>query len=181
MKEKQNERTIPPTIKEKCCPVVTTVALAAMNSTFRAGGLRCSQWMNFDDDRPWHIKKYSGPKEARANPPHLLVRCDEDWHVLCDHYMNRAFQQHSRTNKAARQPSNHSSRSKSFLQRQHELAEQREESIDRVELFRKTHVRDGTFVSHAAEDVHIKLQSRPILGGSQPLSGDEICETLLGR
>uniref|UniRef100_A0A9I9EI23 CACTA en-spm transposon protein n=1 Tax=Cucumis melo TaxID=3656 RepID=A0A9I9EI23_CUCME len=111
-----------------------------------------STFKEFWDDYHRHIKKYSGPKEARVNPPHLLVRCDEDWHVLCDHYMSRAFQQHSRMNKAARQPSNHSSRSKSFLQRQHELAEQREESIDRVELFRKTHVRDETFVSHAAED-----------------------------
>ncbi|KAA0056530.1 CACTA en-spm transposon protein [Cucumis melo var. makuwa] len=61
-----------------------------------------------------------------------------------------------RTNKAARQkqPYNHSSGSKSFLQQQHELVEQRGESIDRVELFWQTHVRDGT---------------------------NEICEMVLGR
>ncbi|XP_050944812.1 uncharacterized protein LOC127150611 [Cucumis melo] len=67
-----------------------------------------------------HFKKYSNPKEAHANPPNALVGRDEDWHFLCDHYISRAFQEQSRTNKAARQkqPYNHSSGSKSFLQRQ---------------------------------------------------------------
>uniref|UniRef100_A0A9I9E2X0 CACTA en-spm transposon protein n=1 Tax=Cucumis melo TaxID=3656 RepID=A0A9I9E2X0_CUCME len=47
----------------------------------------------------------------------------------------------SRTNKAARQkqPYNHSSGG---------------QPVDRVELFRETHVRAGTFVSQAAEDAH---------------------------
>ncbi|KAA0047783.1 CACTA en-spm transposon protein [Cucumis melo var. makuwa] len=55
-----------------------------------------------------HFKKYSDPKEARANPPNALVAISVE---------------QSRTNKAARQkqPYNHSSRSKSFLQRQYEL------------------------------------------------------------
>ncbi|KAA0046351.1 CACTA en-spm transposon protein [Cucumis melo var. makuwa] len=124
-----------------------------------------------------HFKKYSDPEEARANPPNALVGRDEDWHFLCDHYISRAFQEQSRTNKAARQkqPHNHSSRSKSFLQRQYELAERRGQPVDRVELFRETHVRAGTFVSQAAEDAH------PIPEGSQPLSEDEICDQVLGR
>ncbi|TYK11246.1 CACTA en-spm transposon protein [Cucumis melo var. makuwa] len=46
-----------------------------------------------------------------------------------------------------------------------------------MELFRQTHVRDGMFVSQAVEDAH----SQPTPEGSQPLSGDEICETMLGR
>ncbi|KAA0048129.1 CACTA en-spm transposon protein [Cucumis melo var. makuwa] len=77
--------------------------------------------------------------------------------------MRRAFQKKSRTNKAARQkqPYNHSSGSKSFLQRQHKLAEQRRELVDRMELFR-------TPVPAYPE-------------GNQPLFGDEICETVLGR
>ncbi|KAA0063006.1 CACTA en-spm transposon protein [Cucumis melo var. makuwa] len=93
----------------------------------------------------------------------------------------------SRTNKAARQkqPYNHSSRSKSFLQRQHELCEQRGESIDRVELFRQTHVRDGMLVSQAAEYAHVISNARTPVSAypevSQPLSVDEICETVLGR
>ncbi|TYK11634.1 CACTA en-spm transposon protein [Cucumis melo var. makuwa] len=29
-----------------------------------------------------HFKKYSDPKEARANPPNALVGRDEDWHFL---------------------------------------------------------------------------------------------------
>ncbi|KAA0065683.1 CACTA en-spm transposon protein [Cucumis melo var. makuwa] len=33
----------------------------------------------------------SNPDEARANPPHILVGRDEDWHYLYDHYMIRAF------------------------------------------------------------------------------------------
>ncbi|KAA0056747.1 CACTA en-spm transposon protein [Cucumis melo var. makuwa] len=99
------------------------------------------------------FKKYSDPEEARANPPNALEQ--------------------SRTNKAARQkqPYNHSSGSKSFLQRQYEPAERRGQPVDRVELFRETHVRAGTFVSQAAEDAH----------GSQPLSEDEICDQVLGR
>ncbi|KAA0043336.1 CACTA en-spm transposon protein [Cucumis melo var. makuwa] len=109
-----------------------------------------------------HFKKYSDPEEARANPPNALVGRDEDWHFLCDHYISRAFQEQSRTNKAARQkqPYNHSSGSKSFLQRQYELAERRGQPVDRVELFRETHVRAGTFVSQAAEDAHV-LGRRP--------------------
>ncbi|KAA0040902.1 CACTA en-spm transposon protein [Cucumis melo var. makuwa] len=133
-----------------------------------------------------HFKKYSDPEEARANPPNALVGRDEDWHFLCDHYISRAFQEQSRTNKAARQkqPYNHSSGSKSFLQRQYELAERKGEPVDRVELFRETHVRAGTFVSQAAEDAHnqmLELQSQPTPEGSQPFSEDEICDQVLGR
>ncbi|KAA0063318.1 CACTA en-spm transposon protein [Cucumis melo var. makuwa] len=64
------------------------------------------------------------------------------------------------------------------------LAEQKEETVDRVELFRQTHIRDGTFVSQAAEDVHnqiLKLESQPTSEGTQPLFGKEIFETVLGR
>ncbi|KAA0043334.1 CACTA en-spm transposon protein [Cucumis melo var. makuwa] len=74
--------------------------------------------------------------------------------------------------------------SKSFLQRQYELAERKWELVDRVELFRKTHVRAGTFVSQTAEDAHnqmLELQSQPTLESSQPLSEDEICDQVLGR
>ncbi|KAA0053293.1 CACTA en-spm transposon protein [Cucumis melo var. makuwa] len=120
----------------------------------------------FRTDCHRHFKKYSDPEEARANPPNALDQ--------------------SRTNKAARQnqPYNHSSGSKSFLQRQYELAERRGQPVDRVELFRETHVRAGTFVSQAAEDVHnqmLEFQSQPTLEGSQPLSEDEICDQVLGR
>ncbi|KAA0047780.1 gamma-aminobutyrate transaminase POP2 [Cucumis melo var. makuwa] len=56
------------------------------------------------------------------------------------------LQEQSRTNKDARQqkPYNHSNGLKSFLQRQHELVEQREESVDHVELFQQTHILDET-------------------------------------
>ncbi|KAA0056252.1 CACTA en-spm transposon protein [Cucumis melo var. makuwa] len=96
----------------------------------------------FRADYHKHFKKYSDPEEARANPPNALEQ--------------------SRTNKAARQkqPYNHSSGSKSFLQRQYELAERRGQLVDRVELFRETH---------------------PTPKGSQPLSEDEICDQVLGR
>ncbi|TYK20926.1 CACTA en-spm transposon protein [Cucumis melo var. makuwa] len=67
------------------------------------------------------------------------------------------------------QPMN-SNGSKSFLE-QHELAEQIGKLVDHVELFRKTPIRDGTFVLEAAENAH----------GSQPLSRDKICEIVLGR
>ncbi|KAA0033868.1 CACTA en-spm transposon protein [Cucumis melo var. makuwa] len=99
----------------------------------------------FRGDCHMHFTKYSDPKEAHVNPPHLL---------------NQSY--------------NQSSGSKSFL-RQHELVEKRGEPIDRVKLFPQTYVRDGTFVSKAAEDMH------PTLEGSQPHSGNEICEMVLGR
>ncbi|KAA0063478.1 CACTA en-spm transposon protein [Cucumis melo var. makuwa] len=103
------------------------------------------------------------------------------------------MQEQSRKNKAARQkqPYNHSSGSKSFLQRQYELAERRGQPVDRVELFREIHIRVGTFVSQAAEDAHVKSNAgTPIpaypegnqpLSEGQPLSEDEICDQVLGR
>ncbi|KAA0066177.1 CACTA en-spm transposon protein [Cucumis melo var. makuwa] len=51
-----------------------------------------STFKEFQDDYHRHFKKYSDPKEAHANRPHLLVERDENWHYLCDHYMSRAFQ-----------------------------------------------------------------------------------------
>ncbi|KAA0056293.1 CACTA en-spm transposon protein [Cucumis melo var. makuwa] len=87
--------------------------------------IHCLKWA--DVDREWikvgkgdlqgdchkDFKKYRDPKEARANPPHIL------------------------TNKAARQkqPYNHRSGLKLLLQQQHEHVEQRGEPVDRVELF----------------------------------------------
>ncbi|KAA0052038.1 CACTA en-spm transposon protein [Cucumis melo var. makuwa] len=65
---------------------------------------------------------HSDSKETRANPPHLWVGRDEDWHFPYDHYMSRAFR--------------------------HEFAKQRGEP----ELFRQTHVLDETIVSQVAED-----------------------------
>ncbi|KAA0055175.1 CACTA en-spm transposon protein [Cucumis melo var. makuwa] len=113
-----------------------------------------------------YFKKYSDQEEARANPPNALEQ--------------------SRTNKATRQkqPYNHSSWFKSFLQRQYELTERKGKPVDRVELFRETHVRVETFVSQAAEDAHnqmLELQSQPTSEGSQPLSEDEISDQVLGR
>ena len=57
-----------------------------------------------------------------------------------------------RTDKAARQkqPYSHSSGSKSFLQRQHDIAEERGLPVDQLELFRETHARSGEFISQAA-------------------------------
>uniref|UniRef100_A0A9I9EI85 CACTA en-spm transposon protein n=1 Tax=Cucumis melo TaxID=3656 RepID=A0A9I9EI85_CUCME len=101
----------------------------------------------FRTDCHRHFKKYSDPEEARANPPNALVGRDENWYFLCDHFISRAFQ---------KQPYNHSSGSKSFLQRQYELAED-------------------------AHNQMLELQSQPTPEGSQPLFEDEICDQVLGR
>ncbi|KAA0039668.1 CACTA en-spm transposon protein [Cucumis melo var. makuwa] len=37
------------------------------------------------------------------------------------------------------------------------------------------------YISHAFQKKMLELQSQPTPDGSQPLSGDEICETMLGR
>ena len=69
------------------------------------------------------------------------------------------MQEQSSINRAARakQPYNHNSDAKSFLQWQHELTKQRGHLIDRVELFRETHARGGQFVSQAAADADVSL------------------------
>ncbi|KAA0046157.1 CACTA en-spm transposon protein [Cucumis melo var. makuwa] len=136
------------------------------------------------DSKSWSTTQVTGMCMQKT----FLIRCLK-WANIGRKYIKIIkgdLQEQSRTNKAARQkqPYNQSSGSKSFLQRQHKLIEQRWESVYRVELFRKTNVRDGMFVSQAAEDVHhqmLELQSPPTREGSQPLSGDEICKTVLGR
>ncbi|KAA0041305.1 CACTA en-spm transposon protein [Cucumis melo var. makuwa] len=77
-----------------------------------------STFKEFRDNYHRHFKKCSDPEEACANPPHILVGRMENWHYLCDTYMSRAFQKQSWTNKTTRQkqPYNHSSGLKSFLQ-----------------------------------------------------------------
>uniref|UniRef100_A0A9I9EB82 CACTA en-spm transposon protein n=1 Tax=Cucumis melo TaxID=3656 RepID=A0A9I9EB82_CUCME len=114
----------------------------------------------FQADYHRHFKKYSDLEEACANPPNALVGRHEDWHFLCNHYISHAFQEQSRTNKAARQKQsyNHSSGSKSFLQRQYELVE-RQGELNQI----------------------LELQFQPTPKGSQPLFEDEICDQVLGR
>ncbi|KAA0067939.1 CACTA en-spm transposon protein [Cucumis melo var. makuwa] len=53
-----------------------------------------TSFKEFSGDYHSHFKKYSDPKQGRANPPHILVECMEDWHFLCNHYMSRAFHVH---------------------------------------------------------------------------------------
>ncbi|KAA0055903.1 CACTA en-spm transposon protein [Cucumis melo var. makuwa] len=92
-----------------------------------------------------------------------------------------AYRQQSRINKAPRvkQPYNHSSKSNSFLQRQHKLIKQQGYPVNHVKLFKETHVnRSGQYVSQATADAHnqmLELQSQRTPKGSQPLSEDRIC------
>ncbi|KAA0051843.1 CACTA en-spm transposon protein [Cucumis melo var. makuwa] len=64
----------------------------------------------------------------------------------------------SRINKAAKAKAafNHSSRSKSFLQRQHELVEKLGQLVDCVDLFKERHTnRSGQFVSQTTANTHV--------------------------
>ncbi|KAA0051692.1 CACTA en-spm transposon protein [Cucumis melo var. makuwa] len=123
-----------------------------------------SAWKEFRGENRRHFKKFRNLEQARANPPLT------DW-----------------TNKPTRtkQPYSHSSGSKLFLQRKYELTEQRGQPVDHVELFRETNAnRSGQFVSQAAANMRnnmLELQSQPTLEYFQPLSRDEICETVFGR
>ncbi|KAA0043368.1 CACTA en-spm transposon protein [Cucumis melo var. makuwa] len=112
-------------------------------------------WKEFRGQNHHHFKKFDDPEQARANPPDYppfrLSNRVQDWHFLCDHYLTQQFQQLS---------------------------------MDRVARTKKTHARGGQFVLRTAADAHkkiLELQSQPTLEGSQPLFGDEICETVLGR
>ncbi|KAA0053998.1 CACTA en-spm transposon protein [Cucumis melo var. makuwa] len=121
-------------------------------------------------------------------PWKFLVRCLK-WADVGREYIEVVkgnLQEQSRTNKATRQKQsyNHSSGSKSFLQQQHELAEKKGKSINRVKLFRETYVRAEMFVLQVAEDAHnqmLELQSQLPPEDSRLLSGDEICDLVLGR
>ncbi|KAA0063742.1 CACTA en-spm transposon protein [Cucumis melo var. makuwa] len=103
---------------------------------------------------------------------HQMLTTFKEFQVNCHrHFKKYSDLEEARANPPNALPYNHSSRSKSFLQRQYELAERKRKLVDLVELFRKTYVRAGMFVSQVAENAH----------GSQPLSQDEICDQVLGR
>ncbi|KAA0065368.1 CACTA en-spm transposon protein [Cucumis melo var. makuwa] len=81
---------------------------------------------------PPPFKKFNDPEQARANPlqieqsgARLALLLRPLPHSMISGVLER------------------SSGSKSFLQRQHKLAEQRGHPIDNVELFRKTHAQGG--------------------------------------
>ncbi|KAA0052037.1 CACTA en-spm transposon protein [Cucumis melo var. makuwa] len=99
-----------------------------------------STWNKFKGENLQYFKRFSNYEEARVNPPARLVNHEQ-----------------SKVNKAARaqQPYNHRSESKSFLQRQHDLA-----AVD-------------------AQSRMLELHSQ--LTPRKPLFGDEIREIVLGR
>ncbi|KAA0055839.1 CACTA en-spm transposon protein [Cucumis melo var. makuwa] len=113
-----------------------------------------SMWKGFRRQNHCHFKKFEDPERL----PHSTILGD-----LEQSSMNMAVR--------VRQPYNHNSDAKSFLQRQHELVEHWGHPIDCVKLLKETHAPSGQFVSQVAADAH----------GSQPLSGDEICETVLDK
>ncbi|TYK28105.1 CACTA en-spm transposon protein [Cucumis melo var. makuwa] len=118
-------------------------------------------WKDFRGQNHYHFKKFSDHEQAHANPPPKL-----------------------RMATRAKQPYHHNSNAELFLQRQDELAKQWGHLIDHVELFKETHAQGGQFVSVTVVDAHnlmLELQSQPTPQNSQPLSWDEICETVLGR
>ncbi|KAA0035934.1 CACTA en-spm transposon protein [Cucumis melo var. makuwa] len=128
--------------------------------------LRCSQWVDSDDDRIWCGEAYF-PTHRREYIE--VVKGDLQWFFVLDfndQAMNRYFKKYSDPEEARANPP-------------HLLVgpKQREEPINRVELFWQTHVRDGTFVLQTAKDAHSQLTPE----GTQPFSGDEICEIVLGR
>ncbi|KAA0038334.1 CACTA en-spm transposon protein [Cucumis melo var. makuwa] len=89
-----------------------------------------------------------------------------------DHPLWVTLQEQSRMNNATRQkqPYNHSSESKLFLQRQHELAEEQGQPVGHVQLFRETHARSGQFILQAAADAYnqmLEIRSYPTPKGSQ--------------
>ncbi|KAA0046898.1 CACTA en-spm transposon protein [Cucumis melo var. makuwa] len=143
------------------------------------------RFLKWTDITPKCIKLVKGGLQIKHLLNLLSIKCSPVGSSLGDRTIAilRSLVQ-SLMNRAARlkRHYNHSRGTKSFLQRQHELADQRGHSIDRVELFKKTHDRDGQFVSSVATDAHnqiMELQSYPTLDDSQPLSGDEICKTVV--
>ncbi|KAA0054453.1 CACTA en-spm transposon protein [Cucumis melo var. makuwa] len=105
-------------------------------------------WKEFRGQNHHHLKKFDDPEQARANSPLRLSNQKQS-------LMNRAAR--------AKQPYNHSSGVKLFLQRQHKLTVQRGHPINLVELFRKTHALDDQFVSQAAVDAHVKSNAETLV------------------
>ena len=56
-----------------------------------------------------------------------------------------------------KQPYNHSSGAKLFIQRAHEVTEKWDYPIKRMELFKETHAQDGQFILPAATDAHVSF------------------------
>ncbi|KAA0046471.1 CACTA en-spm transposon protein [Cucumis melo var. makuwa] len=111
-----------------------------------------------------HFKKYSNLIQASANPLHILVERMEDWQFLCNHYMSRVFQQRVQV---VLYNDNMSSLS---IEVNHSIVWSylSKHRFKMIRLFHRSLRMRITPVSSYPKD-------------SQPLSGDDICETILGR
>uniref|UniRef100_A0A9I9EKM0 CACTA en-spm transposon protein n=1 Tax=Cucumis melo TaxID=3656 RepID=A0A9I9EKM0_CUCME len=94
---------------------------------------------------------------------HQMLTTFKEFRVDC----HRHFKKYSDPEEALANPPNY------------ELVERKGEPVDRVELFRETHVQAGTFVSQVTEDAHNSNPCLPqrIVSHSE----DEICDQVLGK
>ncbi|KAA0066947.1 CACTA en-spm transposon protein [Cucumis melo var. makuwa] len=147
---------------------------------------------------PFSVEKPILPQDVRFNQA-ICVYVRKTFSVYClkfvEHQMLSTFKEFR--NDCHRHFKKYSDPEKTRANPPHilyELVEQKRESVDHVELFWQTHVRDGTFVLQATEDAHnqmlvFKFVAESNVGtlvpaypeGIQPLSRDEICEMVLGR
>ncbi|KAA0036806.1 CACTA en-spm transposon protein [Cucumis melo var. makuwa] len=110
------------------------------------------------DTFPVHCLKWSSALYRFVE--HQVLTSFKEFRGDCHRHFkkyNDLEQEKLRIDKTTRQkqPYNHSSGSKSFVQRQHELVEHRGQPIDYMKLFRETYARSSQFVSQAVADALI--------------------------
>ncbi|TYK29014.1 CACTA en-spm transposon protein [Cucumis melo var. makuwa] len=111
-----------------------------------------------------HFKKYSDLEETHANPPHILVGCMEDW---SNHGRTRLLDKSSLTTIVVGRSHFYNDNTSSM----------------RNEASWST---SGVIQANTCSSWHVHSAGRGgctcnLPKGSQPLFGDEICETILGR
>ncbi|KAI8555149.1 hypothetical protein RHMOL_Rhmol05G0152000 [Rhododendron molle] len=136
-----------------------------------------------------HYKKFS-PEEAPQHPPVNVEPVD--WIPLCEHFKTDEFKKQSKagTENRGELEVNHTSGSKSFIQRLYEMenSESGEDLVTREEpsqlnLYKVTHLKkDGTWVHPQAAENHKNmeiLKNQPLQEGGNKKTEDEVREDVL--
>ncbi|KAI8556790.1 hypothetical protein RHMOL_Rhmol05G0282700 [Rhododendron molle] len=136
-----------------------------------------------------HYKKFS-PEEAPQHPPVNVEPVD--WIPLCEHFKTDEFKKQSKagTENRGELEVNHTSGSKSFIQRLYEMenSESGEDLVTREEpsqlnLYKVTHLKkDGTWVHPQAAENHKNmeiLKNQPVQEGGNKKTEDEVREDVL--
>ncbi|GJT90508.1 uncharacterized protein Tco_1079353 [Tanacetum coccineum] len=125
---------------------------------------------------------YENPVKMRNFPP--PGKSLSEWHELCDHFTSEKHLAHSAKNKAnrAKLPQCSTQGSKSYAASRHEEWETNGVFPDLIELYKKTHQKEGKWAKDVFEARYIKmLKLRASQEGlEEKMTDDEIMDKVLG-